>query len=55
MITLILLPIFLLFTYLFYTNTQKNIDENKPMLEDSGLYLIIAVTIFLISITFCIL
>ena len=50
MITLILLPIFLLLTYLFYKKTQSNIAEDKPMLKDADLYLLGMIVILLFTI-----
>ncbi len=52
MITLILLPIFLLLTYLFYKKCQSNIAEDKPMLKDADLYLLGMIAILLFTIIF---
>ncbi len=52
MITLILLPIFLLFTYLFYKKTQSNIAEDKPIFEGADLYLLIIIVILLFTCLF---
>ena len=52
MITLILLPIFLLFTYLFYMKTMSNIAEDKSILKDANLYLLGMIVIFLFTIIF---
>ncbi len=52
MITLILLPIFLLLTYLFYKQTKRNIAEDKPMLEGADFYLLGMIIILLFTIIF---
>lgn len=52
MITLILLPIFLLLTYLFYKKTKSNILKDKPMLKGADLYLLGMIVILLFTIIF---
>ena len=53
MITLLLLPIFLLLTYLFYKKCQSNIVEDKPILKDADLYLLGMIVILLLTTIFC--
>lgn len=52
MITLILLPIFLLLTYFFYKKCQSNIAEDKPILEGADIYLLFMIVILLFTIIF---
>ncbi len=52
MITLILLPIFLLLTYLFYKKVTNNIKKDKPMLEGADMYLLVMIVILLFTIIF---
>lgn len=49
MIALILLPIFILLTYLLYKKCQSNIAANKPIFEGADLYLLVMFVIILIT------
>lgn len=52
MITLILLPIFLLLIYLLYKKSQSNIAADKPIFEGTDLYLLVMIAILLFTIIF---
>lgn len=49
MITLILLPIFILLSYLLYKKCQSNIAADKMIFEGADLYLLGMVVIILIT------